>query len=90
MIPAWLPAARLAERRAAATGPLSPLARSLAADLAPVLDRAIEIPTEKARLSRAGGRCPRDGTMLAFDPYAPRRHRCPTCGGDFDDEAHHR
>jgi len=87
-----LPDAQLAERRrlAAAGGPLAPLARSLADDLAPVVARPVWLPPEKARLSRTGGRCPRDGTPLTFDPFTPRRHRCPRCGGTYDDEAHYR
>lgn len=90
MSDAWLSRARIDERRIAAAGPLAMLADSLAADLEPVLAAPIEIPREKARLSRAGGRCPRDGTMLRFDPFTPRRHACPACGATYDDEAHHR
>jgi hypothetical protein len=82
--------ARLVERRAAAAGGLAPLAASLAADLEPLLSGQPFIPTEKARLSRAGGRCPRDGTMLGFDPWSPRLHACPSCGARYDDEAHYR
>jgi hypothetical protein len=87
-----LPTAALAGRRAlvAPGGPLAPTADALAADLAPALGRPVWLPAEKARLSRTGGRCPRDGTLLTFDPYAPRRHACPRCGGSYDDEAHYR
>lgn len=87
-----LPTARLAERRrlVAPGGPLAPLAASLAADLAPVVARPVWLPAEKARLSRTGGRCPSDGTLLTFDPCSPRRHTCPRCGGAYDDEAHYR
>lgn len=77
-------------RREAANGPLAPLAISLAEELAPVLSAAIELPPEKARLSRLGGRCPADGAMLAFDPWSPRVHRCPACGAELRDEAHYR
>jgi hypothetical protein len=81
----------LAERRERAAGPLAPLAASLAAEL----DRAfpgtdIFIPVEKAKLTRRGGRCERDGTPLDFDPREPRRHRCARCGAVFDDETHYR
>ena len=55
-------------RRAAAAGPLAGLADSLARDLEPLRARALYVPVEKALLSRAGGRCERDGTMLEFDP----------------------
>ena len=33
--------------------------------------------TSKALLSREGGRCARDGTLLEFDPFKPHEHRCP-------------
>lgn len=85
-----LPSAALAGRRAAAAGPLAPLAASLAADLERVLAAAPEPDPRKARLSRAGGRCPRDGALLAFDPFAPHVHRCPRCGLSWRDEAHDR
>lgn len=79
------------ERAAIATGPLAPLAESLAADLDRLLpDETIFVPPEKARMTRKGGRCERDGTFLEFDPASPRRHRCPACGTVFDDEAHYR
>jgi hypothetical protein len=81
---------RLAARRAAAAGGLRALAASLADDLEPLLGRDFVVPPEKARLSRVGGRCPRDGVLLEFDPWSPRRHRCPACGALYDDEAHYR
>ncbi|HEX2781599.1 MAG TPA: heparinase II/III family protein, partial [Gemmatimonadaceae bacterium] len=80
----------LAARRAVAAGSLAPLADSLAADLEPLLDRPFEIPRDKARLSRVGGRCPADGTNLEYDPFSPRQHRCPRCGRVSADEAHYR
>ncbi|MHB1224009.1 MAG: heparinase II/III domain-containing protein, partial [Gemmatimonadaceae bacterium] len=86
----WLAPDTLAARRAAAHGPLAPLATSLAADLAPFLDAELPLPPEKARLSRAGGRCPRDGAFLRFDPRSPRLHACPRCGNAYDDDAHYR
>ncbi|HEX3156947.1 MAG TPA: hypothetical protein VHQ45_00390, partial [Gemmatimonadaceae bacterium] len=84
--------AALAARRAVVRpgAPLAPLADALAGELAPLLARDVWLPPEKARLTRVGGRCPRDGTLLAFDPWSPRRHRCPRCGAVYDDEAHYR
>jgi hypothetical protein len=84
-----LDAATLAERCAIARGPLAPLARGLRAELAPVLEGSIEIPRDKALLSRTGGRCPNDGTLLRFDPLDPR-HVCPTCGMEVRGELHDR
>ena len=83
-----LPEARLDERRRAAEGPLAPLADALRAELAPLLAGEPFIPEAKARLTRAGGRCPRDGAQLDFDPGERSRHRCPRCGGRFTGEAH--
>jgi len=79
----------LERRRDVARGPLAPLADSLLHDLRPLLDAGFEIPREKALLSREGGRCPRDGTALEFDPYRPRVHRCPVCGQSFTGERHY-
>jgi hypothetical protein len=79
------------KRRAVAAGPLAPLADSLAAELDRLLpDEDVFIPREKARLSRRGGRCERDGTFLEFDPTSPHRHRCPTCGAEFEGDDHYR
>lgn len=86
----WLTPAALSARRELCAGSLAPLADSLARELEPLLTVELDLPTLKARLSRAGGRCPRDGAMLAFDPLSPRRHRCPECGALHCDEAHHR
>ena len=80
----------LEARRGVAAGPLAPLADSLNADLEAVLARPLFIPEEKARMSRAGGRCPNDGMVLDFDPFAPRAHRCSTCATVFDTDAHYR
>jgi len=82
--------ARLEACRAAAEGPLRELADSLAADLERVLSRELVVPAEKARMTRSGGRCERDGTLLEFDPFSPRVHRCSRCGSSFTDDAHHR
>ncbi len=86
----WLPPEALVARRAAASGPLAPLTASLSSDLEPFLDVDLALPPEKARLSRMGGRCPRDGTPLRFDPRSPRSHLCPRCGRTFTDDAHYR
>lgn len=80
----------LDERRSIASGALAPLAASLRADLDPLLSGEIVIPKEKAKLSRDGGRCPRDGAQLAFDPYEPQRHRCPSCGEVHTGDRHYR
>ena len=80
----------LDSRRVAAAGPLCALADSLAADLEPVLARELFVPSEKARLSRRGGRCETDGTLLEFDPFSPHAHRCPRCRAVFTDESHYR
>ncbi len=48
------------------------------------------IPVEKARMTRAGGACPVDGTRLDFDPFQPGHHRCPRCMRVFSDNAHYR
>ena len=84
--------AKLEERRKAVGrgGPLAPLFDSLAAELEPLIGREPYVPDEKALLSRAGGRCERDGTTLEFDPYSPDRHRCPACGVTYSGELHHR
>jgi len=85
-----LDAADLDARRHAARGTLDALADSLAQDLEPLLERELFIPPEKARMTRRGGRCEQDGTMLEFDPWSPHAHRCPKCGSVFDDDSHYR
>jgi hypothetical protein len=80
----------LRARRAAVAGPLAPLAQSLAGDVEPLLDRELFIPPEKALLSRDGGRCPRHGVLLEFDPDTPREHRCPMCGERYAGDLHYR
>ena len=73
------------------TGPLAALAQSLADDLDRLLpDEDVFIPPEKARMTRKGGRCERDGTFLEFDPRSPRRQRCLACGSVFDADEHYR
>ncbi len=84
--------ARLPERRAATRtgGPLAPLYESLAAELEPLVGNEPVIPSVKALLSRAGGRCEFDGAVLDFDPFAPHAHRCPRCGTVHTGELHDR
>ena len=79
----------LISRRAIARGALSPLAEGLRRELGPLLDRSIDVPREKALLSRRGGRCEVDGAYLTFDPFDPR-HRCPVCGREYAGELHDR
>jgi hypothetical protein len=83
--------AALAARRALATdaAAFDALATSLARDLEPLLQRDLYIPAEKARLTRAGGRCSRCGQSLDFDPWSPQRHRCAVCGAETDAAEHH-
>lgn len=81
---------KLIARRAVAAGPLANLAASLAADLEPLLSRALYFPSEKALLTRVGGRCPRDGTLLDFDPFNPQEHRCLSCGDTCRGDSHDR
>jgi hypothetical protein len=80
----------LSARREVARGQLHPLAASLATDLEPLLTREIYFPAQKALLSREGGRCARDGTLLEFDPFEPQVHRCPKCGEVYHGELHDR
>jgi hypothetical protein len=79
---------QLEARRFMARGALAPLADSLASDLDRWLLAPPRIPTEKALLSRAGGRCERCAAELDFDPGSPRAHKCPTCGHTNTGEAH--
>jgi hypothetical protein len=80
----------LDERRAVAAGALAPLVASLRAELDPLRGSGAEVPDEKALLSRDGGRCPREGAALAFDPSEPDRHRCLTCGDEVGGDRHRR
>lgn len=79
----------LLARRAVATGPLAALAQGLRAELQPLIDGSFDIPEGKAVLSRAGGRCAVDGTLLEYDPYSPG-HRCPRCGRTYEGDSHDR
>lgn len=84
--------AKIDERRRAvgAGGPLAPLYESLASELEPLVGREPFVPDAKALLSRAGGRCERDGATLDFDPASPHAHRCPVCGTVHRGELHDR
>jgi hypothetical protein len=73
-------------RRLVAAGPLAPLAMSLRGDLDRLLHEGFSVPHEKALLSRDGGRCANDGTLLRFDPFSPRAHSCPRCGETYSRE----
>ncbi|MGH7717241.1 MAG: hypothetical protein ACREON_00145, partial [Gemmatimonadaceae bacterium] len=84
-----LGAGELSTRGTEARGPLAALAASLEADLAPLVERKPVVPREKALLSRDGGRCPRHGALLEFDPYSPDQHRCPRCGETYSGERHY-
>jgi Heparinase II/III-like protein len=77
-------------RASVVAGPLRSLASSLASDLEPLLTRELYFPAGKALLSREGGRCPRDGALLEFDPFNPHEHRCPVCGDVYRGELHDR
>ena len=78
----------LEARRPIAIGGLHPLAQSLASDLQRAIAHGLFIPEAKALLSRDGGRCRNDGTMLDFDPFSPHDHRCPKCGTVFNGGLH--
>ena len=81
----------LEHRSRVARNELAPLARSLRADLAPLLAaRELFIPAEKARLTRAGGRCATHGVLLEFDPWSPHAHVCPVCGVVYAEDEHYR
>lgn len=84
MTPLFLSEAAWVDRRAAAARGLGPLCDSLTRDLEPWLSRPLHLPEQKALLSRAGGRCPTDGSELVFDPGSPHAHQCPACGRSFD------
>jgi hypothetical protein len=77
-------------RRDAARGPLTSLADGLARELEPLLASDVYIPRDKALLSREGGRCAVDGSLLEFDPFNHHEHRCALCGRVFRGELHDR
>ncbi|HEY2026594.1 MAG TPA: heparinase II/III family protein [Gemmatimonadaceae bacterium] len=82
-----LSADQLLARRRVANGSLDRLAIGLQRELAPLLACYPDVPREKALLSRAGGRCDRDGALLTYDPFDPR-HRCPVCGRELTGDVH--
>ena len=70
-------------------GELRLLAEGLREELVPLLAAPPEVPREKALLSRAGGRCSIDGSLLRFDAFDPR-HICPLCRREFVGGLHDR
>ena len=86
-------AEELLARRRVATGSLASLAAGLRSELQPLIEHPPEVPTLKAHLTRAGGRCERDGALLVYEPFDPlhgARHRCPVCGREYVGEEHDR
>jgi hypothetical protein len=61
----------------------------LVARARPLMEAMPPVPRVKALLSRDGGVCPIDGTVLLFDPWSPDAHRCPKCGEVFSGDRHH-
>ena len=84
--------AELEERRAALarTPVLRVLASRLRDQVQPLLDGPLNLPDQKALLSKDGGVCPKDGSRLSFDPFSHRRHRCPRCREWFEGDRHDR
>ncbi|HEX5436429.1 MAG TPA: heparinase II/III family protein [Gemmatimonadaceae bacterium] len=80
----------LRDRMPVVRGPLAPLAQSLRDELEPLVESGPHIPTEKALLSRDGGRCASDGALLRFDPFMPHEHRCPDCSAVYSGQRHDR
>jgi hypothetical protein len=80
----------MSDRKAVVRGALQPLAKSLQNDLDAAMASPLYVPEQKALLSREGGRCPRDGAMLKFNPYSPHEHGCPACGAKYTGELHDR
>src|SRR5450755_2002306 len=54
-----------------------------------VVEQMPPVPQVKALLSRDGGICPDDGTLLDFDPWSPDAHRCQRCAKTFSGDRHH-
>jgi hypothetical protein len=81
----------LAARRTVAAGELAALAHSLGEELQRYLPdvAALRLPQAKAKLSRHGGRCQRDGEHLEFHPLVPDQHRCGRCGRVYRGEEHY-
>jgi len=70
------------------SGHLATLADSLSRELEPLLVRTLPVPSQKARLTRTGGRCPVHGRLLEFDPWLPHTHRCTRCSRDYVGREH--
>jgi hypothetical protein len=82
----------LSQRRADISG-AADMAGGVAAmesRLARLLEEPPPFPDVKAMLSVDGGVCPDDATALAFDPWSPRDHHCPTCNQTWSGDRHHR
>lgn len=71
-------------------GGLGALADNLAVTVDRLAAEGVEIPRDKALLSRDGGRCAGDGTYLVYDPWEPHRHRCGACGATYEGPRHDR
>jgi hypothetical protein len=84
-----LSAADLLARRTVARGALAPLADGLRRELEPLIATRHDVPAEKAWLTRAGGRCEHDGSLLLYDPL-DARHRCGQCGREYHGSEHDR
>ena len=82
-------AAALDARGAVARGALADLAQGLRRELEPLLSGSHDVPAEKAWLTRAGGRCDRDGSLLVYDPF-DARHLCAQCGHELRGIEHDR
>jgi hypothetical protein len=78
----------VAERRALASSGLQQLTQALRREIEPLIAGALPIPEQKARLTRIGGRCALDGSLLEFDPWSPHEHRCRQCQRVYIDRAH--
>ena len=68
---------------------LGAIADGLARELAPWQQGGLPVPATKARLTAIGGRCPKHGALLDFDPSSPAAHRCPVCHVVYTDREHH-
>lgn len=84
-----LPVNWTARRHALASGSsLTLIADGLSRELEPLLHAALPIPAQKARLTRAGGRCPVHRTLLEFNPWTPHEHVCLACNTGYHGREH--